>query len=562
MKKELDNLKTKQILPLLGLIALLTFNSPLLISDNGVTPTASSRWSSLQKSVDSYNLTPHEPISITSDTELAAMAVKGLGTELDPFVLEGWNITTIETHGIVISGTSKHFVIQNCWILVLYAHISALPEISTPYGEDYPTTYYGIGITNTANDTSTVQNNSCQTQGMGFGIHIWEAASTFITNNVCFNNHIGIYISYSPSSNVTNNTCFQNGIGIAITSSRYCHISHNVCNSNSLYGIKTSFSGFSIVVNNTSNQNGIGLDVYYCSSTVVVNNTFSNQTTRHGIHLGHATKCLVANNTLYQNDEDGIHLSGSSSNTICWNLIQRNQRYGIAIFGLEIHGDLCQDNILHHNNFLDNGAMSSSSQAHDKGFNNHFVWNYWSDYNGTGVYSIAGSAGTFDPYPLLQYVVSGTMIPKEADLTAPNISAVTQLPLEPDPDDSCIISTTVADDSGVKRVLLILQITNEEIMLFDEYTLEMNLTSENQYQATIGKFSNGTTVTYTIIAEDNSEFKNKAKFQNDFTIESKPSTIESSQPVTSYGLTVILCLITLIGISLITIRRRRIRKSS
>ncbi|UCG00656.1 MAG: right-handed parallel beta-helix repeat-containing protein [Candidatus Heimdallarchaeota archaeon] len=477
------------------------------------------KWSHPQKSAYSNDLTPHEPISITSDTELAAVAARGLGTEKDPFILEGWNITTVETHGIAISRTSKHFVIQNCWILVIYKQITSLPEASTPYGEEYPPVYYGIQIKNTTNGTTTVQNNSCQTQGIGFGIIIWEAVSTFVTNNSCFNNHYGINVGYSPSSIISNNTCNQNGIGIVITNSRSCHISHNVCNSNPLYGITTSFSGFSIVVNNTSNRNGIGLYVYYCAFIVVANSTFNNQTTRHGIFLEHATKCLVANNTLSQNDEDGIHLSGSSSNTICWNLIQKNYLYGIQIAGLEKHGDLCQNNLVHHNTFIENGASASSPQAYDKGFNSRYGWNYWSDYDGIGIYSIPGTAVAFDPHPLLQFAVSGSSIPIETDLVAPNIINVTRNPFSPAAEDKCIISATITDESGISNVFLHYQVINEEILLSNEETLEMNLTSDNRYQGIIGPFPTGSEICYTILTIDSSEFQNKARVKDSYSIE-------------------------------------------
>ena len=62
-------------------------------------------------------------------------------------------------------------------------------------------------------------------------------------------------------------------------------------------------------------------------------------------------------------------------------------------------------NTIHHNNFVDNNP-SGTSQAYDGGTKN--VWfdsqnlegNYWSDWSGTGSYSIDGYGGTVDSYPL------------------------------------------------------------------------------------------------------------------------------------------------------------------
>ncbi|MFX0172346.1 MAG: hypothetical protein ACFE9L_10525 [Candidatus Hodarchaeota archaeon] len=58
----------------------------------------------------------HDPISVTNDDELAAVANSGTGTVNDPYIISGWEITSNNTTGIFITATTKHFRIENCWM--------------------------------------------------------------------------------------------------------------------------------------------------------------------------------------------------------------------------------------------------------------------------------------------------------------------------------------------------------------------------------------------------------------------------------------------------------------
>ncbi|MHA2204112.1 MAG: right-handed parallel beta-helix repeat-containing protein, partial [Candidatus Hodarchaeales archaeon] len=108
------------------------------------------------------NYVEHDPINITNDGELAAVANSGTGTVNDPYVIAGWNITGIPTHGISITGTTKHFRIENCWIRSTVG-------------------WRGLYVLNSTSGTTT------------------------ITNNICNSNSYGILLSHSPSSTVANN---------------------------------------------------------------------------------------------------------------------------------------------------------------------------------------------------------------------------------------------------------------------------------------------------------------------------------------------------------------------
>lgn len=57
----------------------------------------------------SQKYTVHDPIAITNDGELAAVANSGNGTANDPYIIAGWNITGSSSEGIYITGDNKTF---------------------------------------------------------------------------------------------------------------------------------------------------------------------------------------------------------------------------------------------------------------------------------------------------------------------------------------------------------------------------------------------------------------------------------------------------------------------
>ncbi len=259
----------------------------------------------------SLELSPHGPIEITSDSDFEVFP--GTGTEVDPYVIEGYNITTTSYEGISITGTTKYFIVSNCYV---------------------DAEENGISIEYVADGTATVISNTCS------------------------NNLIGIELVASDSSTIANNTCCNN-IGDGI----YLHI-----------------SGSATVANNTCNNNDFG------------------------IHLGSSGSATVANNTCNNNVRDGICLWSSIFCVVTYNLLQENERYGVY---LRSGSDI---NLIHHNTFVDNN-LGGTSQAYDDSTNNFWYnsvtqeGNYWSDWSGTGSYSIDGSANSVDLYPLEEPVI-------------------------------------------------------------------------------------------------------------------------------------------------------------
>ena len=82
--------------------------------------------------------TTHDPIYITSDGDWVSAGFPGSGTEGDPYVITGYDVTGVGGDAIHIQDTAVHFVIDDC-----YAH-----------GDGY-----GVYLSNSPNATLT--NNNC-----------------------------------------------------------------------------------------------------------------------------------------------------------------------------------------------------------------------------------------------------------------------------------------------------------------------------------------------------------------------------------------------------------------
>ncbi|MFW9915325.1 MAG: nitrous oxide reductase family maturation protein NosD [Candidatus Thorarchaeota archaeon] len=202
---------------------LLLFSCSLLI----IAPCAQSDSLELTRFFSTYD--DHPPIAISNDNELAAIAIRGAGTENDPYILEGWNITSGASHPISIRDTTSYFVIQNCWLR------------SHPTSKSYTS---GVYIRNVANGTATIKNSFFYKNH--YGLRIRNSSYSAVINNTCYQNvGAGIRVRNSISTRIVNNTCAQSylgapsggGYGISLESSNNSLITGNLLDGNQLYGI-------------------------------------------------------------------------------------------------------------------------------------------------------------------------------------------------------------------------------------------------------------------------------------------------------------------------------------
>ncbi len=302
----------------------------------------------------SFDFTPHVPIEIVSDDNFTDYGFPGSGNTTHPYIIENYIITTTDYAGIYISGTTKYFLIRNCYV---------------------DAEYNSIYIENVADGT------------------------TSIINNICNNNSIGIYLRYSSGCTLTNNTCNKSFDGIYLYSSSDSTITENTCNNNYEYGIYLSSSSGSTLTDNTCTfNNGHGISLEDSSGSTLTDNTCTNNAWS-GIILEGSSGSTLTDNTCINNNNDGITLISSDSCLITYNLLQENEEYGIYL------GSGSSSNIIHHNTFIDNN-ISGASQATDEGENNKWYdsetkeGNWWSDLEAYCTYNIDGTTNSKDKYPL------------------------------------------------------------------------------------------------------------------------------------------------------------------
>jgi len=205
------------------------------------------------------SLVEHSPIIISEDSDIPSW-LPGIGTSVDPYRIENFNIMDIN-YCISISDTTKHFLIQNCYI---------------------KSGSIGIRIQSVANGTIEIKNNFLQGENyhMGSrGISSCAAPFAYIYNNTCTGFDEGIVVHSSPNTTLTENICYTNlRCGIHVSDAESTKIVDNLCNDNPI-GIELGFSTTSVLVdNNLCISNGIGIfvDNYVTELQIYNNRLFSN----------------------------------------------------------------------------------------------------------------------------------------------------------------------------------------------------------------------------------------------------------------------------------------------
>ncbi len=354
---------------------------------------------------NNLNLIQRDPINITSDSDFESFP--GTGTLEDPYRIENWNITTSDSIcGINVTGTSMHFIIQNCFIEAV--------DI-------------GIWIFYTAEGTTKIVNNTCIGNSL-YGIDVRFTSKTVISNtilynnkedgissifsdnlevkdNVCFSNKKnGISLHYCESATLVNNSCFNNTNGLEFFNARDTRILQNHCFNNTENGI------YSTEEVNTESEGNIleynqNSGIYYKKSDNI--NIHSNNCTANqiGIQIYDTTNTDVFNNSISNNGGKGILSERTNYCVMSYNNIINNTGYGVYL-------NDTSNNVVHHNNFIENNQNGISQAYSREGANN--TWyeieteegNFWSNHIGEGRYFIEGIPYSYDLYPLSEPTVA------------------------------------------------------------------------------------------------------------------------------------------------------------
>ena len=220
------------------------------------------------------------------------------------------------------------------------------------------------------------------------GINFEEASNNnFVNGNVIAKSHEdGIEIQLSSNNNIFENNITANyRYGIIIQGSSNNRIWGNNVTGNS--GLRGTWSAIKVMdsPNNLIHENNIaynddhGLHFSQSSNNIVYENEILNNT--NGIVITGSFNISIFGNEI-ANNTDGILVAQAYNNSIFENNIKANKKTGVSLeFG-------SYNNILYHNNFVDNTQQVYVSMAGGGVWDDGYPsgGNYWSDYNGTDSY--------------------------------------------------------------------------------------------------------------------------------------------------------------------------------
>jgi hypothetical protein len=177
----------------------------------------------------------------------------------------------------------------------------------------------------------------------------------------------GVFVEWSNNVTLSNVSCYDTEHGLSFQESDNITIRDSTCIANWRYGI----------------------DINHCSHGLVTNNTLERNS--RAIHVPDSSDIEINGNHMWSCDTGLEENAQSTGLAITDNLFAFCYGDGLVLAG--------SNHIVVNNTFV-------HSTVGDSGTNN--LWddgvtqgNYWSDYPGTGWYTISGPAGSIDHYPQL-----------------------------------------------------------------------------------------------------------------------------------------------------------------
>ena len=167
------------------------------------------------------NLTPHSPIVILSNADFTSAngVTAGTGTVSDPYIIQGWNISSSTGNGISIVNTAAYVLVQNVLIQsgITGILLSGTSHVTLQLVVVSKNNLTGIHIENSSGITLTqsnvTRNGLHPLPGTGYSPGIYVDASSNVelsNNNVTMNSGSGIYLNNTHYVSVDGNTVVNN----------------------------------------------------------------------------------------------------------------------------------------------------------------------------------------------------------------------------------------------------------------------------------------------------------------------------------------------------------------
>ena len=392
-----------------------------------------------------------DPIGVDGNDDLEAMGLPGLGTAIDPYIIEN---LVIDADGdgspIFIQNTDLFLIIRNCTVsgsgseahdagikLVNCTNVNVTGNFAMSNGCN------GIYVRDSKD--ITVSDNEV-TGNDHAGVFLDATATSTVSGNNASHNMIGIYLDDAPSNNVSGNNASQNAFGISVGGGHDVIVTGNVLQQNLMYGILTQEANDIKMAGNVMIGCGIGLHdspagvashdidttntvngkpVYYyvneaglgwqdftnagqvilvgCNHSIVQDLNVSGASV--GIAVYHANNVTVSWNDASQNVA-GIYMTGTTHSQVSYNhasysliagIAFRNTNFSLVKWNTALHGSNESLGIRLVDSSFNRIFLNAFSNGSCEG-GSHNTWynetlgNYWADYEDT--YPTATNNGT------------------------------------------------------------------------------------------------------------------------------------------------------------------------
>ncbi|MHA2067596.1 MAG: NosD domain-containing protein [Candidatus Thorarchaeota archaeon] len=207
--------------------------------------------------------------------------------------------------------------------------------------------FWGLGVNIWEADNGLVDH--CHFVDLDWGVNLFMTDNCLVLDSYISSTEFGVNVSYSTNSAVIGNIIQNGSVGMLIDQTTNFNVSDNI-----------------IMYNEYS------MDIWYSRGGHVSHNNITDNV--HGLGIsGPSNEIMVLYNTMFRNDEIGIALGQSTQS-------------------IEVIGNLIGWNV------VGNAQDDGTSNTWDDGIS---TGNGWSDYSGSGVYTVPGTAESIDHFPVL-----------------------------------------------------------------------------------------------------------------------------------------------------------------
>ena len=297
-------------------------------------------------------LPTHGKIVIDGDSQIAANVNSGTGTINDPYIISGWNITTVDIYTIGIMNVDKPIIVENCYLNTGMYHLGfniyLLNDTNVKILNNYiENSYKGIfvsGVSTSLNKNFIISGNTILTQlygiqsiilsnsqisnniisGLKYGGNTGFNSGT--TNNVTFSNNkiydssIGIYSSNDVQSYYQSNIFVNDATGMDLEASINCTYTNNSVTSGST-GIQLIQGQNDKVSDNKLNSPVIGIYISGLGQNVVDGNYINNTSDTGIVAINSQDGGTISNNMIVNPTNNGIKLESSFNYKVTGNSI-------------------------------------------------------------------------------------------------------------------------------------------------------------------------------------------------------------------------------------------------